>query len=165
MKNFDVLAFGEPLMEFAHLEREGERLYLPGFGGDVSNVAIAAARQGARGAIFTALGDDPFGQDFLRLWDAEGVDRSTVRVRERRAGESDVASLLVSAHPSSHHEIAQLRHEERLVRAALAHAHRLPADGAEGRRRVGSLERLLGTVRAHLGAPRGRTVGAPRLQS
>jgi 2-dehydro-3-deoxygluconokinase len=78
MKTIDILALGEPLMEFAEVERSGERLYLPGFGGDVSNTVIAAARQGAACAIFTALGDDPFGRDFLKLWDAEGVDRSSV---------------------------------------------------------------------------------------
>jgi len=80
MKTIDILAFGEPLMEFAHVERGSERLYLAGFGGDVSNVVVAAARQGARTGIFTALGDDPFGADFLKLWDREGVDRSSVLV-------------------------------------------------------------------------------------
>src|SRR5919202_3724965 len=81
MKTLDILTFGEPLMEFAEVERAGERLYLPGFGGDVSNAAVAAARQGAKTAIFTALGDDAFGRDFLALWDREGVDRSTVIAR------------------------------------------------------------------------------------
>lgn len=82
MKSIDLLVFGEPLMEFAEVERGGERLYLPGFGGDVSNTAVATARQGARAAIFTALGSDSFGRDFLKLWDREGVDRSSVIVRE-----------------------------------------------------------------------------------
>jgi 2-dehydro-3-deoxygluconokinase len=81
MKTIDLLAFGEPLMEFAEVQRAGERLYLPGFGGDVSNAAVAAARQGAKTAIFTALGDDSFGQDFLKLWDRESVDRSSVILR------------------------------------------------------------------------------------
>lgn len=81
MKTLDILGFGEPLMEFAETERGGERLYLPGFGGDVSNAIIAAARQGATTAMFTALGDDTFGRDFLKLWDREGVDRSTAIVR------------------------------------------------------------------------------------
>jgi 2-dehydro-3-deoxygluconokinase len=81
MKTLDILSFGEPLMEFAEVEREGERLFLPGFGGDSSNAAIAAARQGAKVAYFTAVGDDAFGQDFLKLWDREGVDRSSVIVR------------------------------------------------------------------------------------
>jgi 2-dehydro-3-deoxygluconokinase len=81
MKTFDILAFGEPLIEFAEVARGSERLYLPGFGGDVSNAVIAAARQGAKAAIFTAVGDDAFGRDFLRLWDQEGVDRSSVITR------------------------------------------------------------------------------------
>jgi 2-dehydro-3-deoxygluconokinase len=79
--SLDILAFGEPLMEFAETERNGEPLYLPGFGGDTSNVAISAARQGAKVGFFTALGDDAFGTNFLKLWDAEGVDRSHVTVR------------------------------------------------------------------------------------
>lgn len=80
-KTLDILSFGEPLMEFAEVERAGERLYLPGFGGDSSNAAIAAARQGAKAAYFTALGDDAFGQGFLDLWDREGVDHSGVVTR------------------------------------------------------------------------------------
>ncbi|MGA0596830.1 sugar kinase [Enterovirga sp. CN4-39] len=78
---FDLLAFGEPLMEFAEITRDGERLYLPGHGGDTSNVAIAAARCGARTAFFSHLGDDAFGRGFLELWDQEGVDRSSVVIR------------------------------------------------------------------------------------
>jgi 2-dehydro-3-deoxygluconokinase len=78
MKALDILAIGEPLMEFAEVTRGEERLYLPGFGGDVSNAAVAAARQGAKTGMFTALGDDAFGRDFLALWDREGIDRSTV---------------------------------------------------------------------------------------
>lgn len=74
----DILAFGEPLYELAETERGGERFYRPGFGGDVSNVAIAAARQGARVGIFSHLGEDAFGDALLALWDAEGVDRTSV---------------------------------------------------------------------------------------
>jgi 2-dehydro-3-deoxygluconokinase len=81
MKTLDILAFGEPLMEFADVKRGDERLYLPGYGGDVSNAMVAAARQGAKTAIFTALGDDPFGDEFLALWDQEGIDRSAVLTR------------------------------------------------------------------------------------
>jgi 2-dehydro-3-deoxygluconokinase len=82
MKTIDILAFGEPMMEFAQVQRNGERLYLPGFGGDVPNAAVAAARQGAKVAVFTALGGDFFGRDFLDLWDREGIDRSSVILRE-----------------------------------------------------------------------------------
>jgi 2-dehydro-3-deoxygluconokinase len=81
MKTIDVLGFGEPLMELAQVERGSERLFLPGFGGDVPNAVVAAARQGARAALFSALGDDAFGADFLALWDREGVDRAGVITR------------------------------------------------------------------------------------
>lgn len=85
--DLDLLAIGEPLMEFAEIERGGERLYLPGHGGDTSNVAVAAARSGARVSFFSHLGDDAFGQGFLELWDREGIDRSRVQVSEgRRTG-------------------------------------------------------------------------------
>src|SRR5689334_20614215 len=86
----DILAIGEPLMEFSELSGEERTrssieggIYLKGFGGDVSNMAVAAARQGAHVGLFTALGDDQFAGDFLELWDHEGIDRSTVI---RRAG-------------------------------------------------------------------------------
>ncbi|HEY8564187.1 MAG TPA: sugar kinase [Beijerinckiaceae bacterium] len=85
MTGSDILCFGEPLMEFAEVERGGERLMLPGFGGDTMNVAVAAARQGARVEVFTALGDDAFGQDFLDLWDREGITRDRV-IRRTDAG-------------------------------------------------------------------------------
>jgi 2-dehydro-3-deoxygluconokinase len=77
-KTIDLVGFGEPLMELNAVTRGDERIFLPGFGGDTSNAIIAAARQGARTAFFTALGDDAFGRDFLQLWDREGVDRSRV---------------------------------------------------------------------------------------
>lgn len=79
--SFDLLAIGEPLAELSEAEVGGKRVYLAGHGGDTSNCAIAAARQGARSAYFTALGDDVFGRSFLELWDAEGVHRSRVLVR------------------------------------------------------------------------------------
>lgn len=78
----DILGVGEPMMEFAEVERGGEKLYLPGHGGDTSNTVIAAARSGAKSAYFTALGQDAFGDDFMRLWQREGVDCSAVLRRD-----------------------------------------------------------------------------------
>ncbi|MEJ1157104.1 sugar kinase [Prosthecomicrobium sp. N25] len=72
----DILAFGEPMIEFNDTGKD--RLWLSGFGGDTSNAAIAAARLGARVGYFTALGPDAFGQAFRDLWAREGVDASTV---------------------------------------------------------------------------------------
>ena len=79
MQDFDILTFGEPMMELAQTERDGQTFYLPGFGGDTANVAVAAARQGARVAVFAALGDDEFGQDFANLWQREVIGYSHVR--------------------------------------------------------------------------------------
>lgn len=95
----DILAIGEPLYELAETERSGERLYRPGFGGDTSNVAIAAARQGARVGFFSHLGEDSFGQAFLDLWDREGIDRSSVV--QRVATKTGI--YFISYGPDGHH--------------------------------------------------------------
>ena len=80
MSTIDVLGIGEPLMELSEVTRAGERLFLPGFGGDTSNATIAAARQGAKTAYFAALGDDAFGRNFLALWQREGVDATHSKI-------------------------------------------------------------------------------------
>ena len=54
--------------------------FLQGFGGDTMNCAIAAARQGARVAYITRLGNDEFGRQFLQLWRDEGLDISGVAI-------------------------------------------------------------------------------------
>ena len=75
----DILACGEPMVEFNQTGEGGGRLYRQGFGGDSSNFAIAAARQGARVGYFSALGDDPNGRMLRALWDEEGVDHASVK--------------------------------------------------------------------------------------
>ncbi len=81
----DIVALGEPMLEFNQTDGgEGVhkgRMYLQGFGGDTSNFAIAAARQGARVGYLSALGADPYGQMLRALWDAEGVDHAGVATR------------------------------------------------------------------------------------
>ncbi len=76
----DLLCMGEPMLEFNQLpmQPDGTRHYLEGHGGDTSNAAIAAARQGARVGYITALGRDMPGDSFMALWAREGVDASTV---------------------------------------------------------------------------------------
>ena len=73
----DILCIGEPLAEFNATQGDGG--YLFGFGGDTSNAAIAAARQGARVGYVTVLGDDDAGRAFRSLWAREGIDASFVR--------------------------------------------------------------------------------------
>lgn len=74
-----IVAIGEPLIEF-NQTRRGQPNYLQGFGGDTSNMILAAARSGARAAYVTRIGDDEFGRMFLALWKREGIDTQGVRV-------------------------------------------------------------------------------------
>ncbi|MCX5495241.1 sugar kinase [Kaistia dalseonensis] len=77
VKSPDIVCLGEPLFELN--QSEDDAPFRPGHGGDASNCAIAAARQGASVGIVSALGTDNFGQSFFNLWAAEGVDASAVK--------------------------------------------------------------------------------------
>ena len=77
---FDLVALGEPMIEFNQVRPDDAAGYRQGYGGDTSNCAIAAARLGARTAYVTRLGDDSFGRMFFELWRKEGVDVSGVGI-------------------------------------------------------------------------------------
>lgn len=94
----DILTFGEPMFELAEVKQDGAAVYVPGFGGDASNVAVAAARQGARVGVFTHVGRDTFGSRFLELWAAEGIDTSTVRTNDA----APTGTYLISYGPAGH---------------------------------------------------------------
>ncbi|MCA3231607.1 MAG: sugar kinase, partial [Cupriavidus sp.] len=68
--SIDILAYGEPLVEFNQQPDDPTR-YLQGFGGDTSNFVIAAARQGASTGYISAVGADSFGERLLALWTHE----------------------------------------------------------------------------------------------
>lgn len=82
----------------------GAEHYLPGFGGDTSNCAVAAARQGARVGYLTAVGEDTFGNAFLELWNSEGIDTSGIL----RTPEAHTGLYLVS-HSEAGHEFSYFR--------------------------------------------------------
>lgn len=92
-----VLALGEAMVEFNQASPDRPE-YLQGFGGDTSNFAIAAARQGAHTGFVSAVGDDHFGRLLLDLWAREGVDTSTVRVDST----APTGVYFVSHGPSGH---------------------------------------------------------------
>lgn len=71
----DLLTLGEPLFELANTE---PGIWREGIGGDTSNVAIAAARQGVRAGAVGRLGDDSFGAAIRAQWDRDGVDHGAV---------------------------------------------------------------------------------------
>lgn len=100
--SLDLLCLGEPLMELNQVR--GVDHYLPGFGGDTSNCAVAAARQGARVGYVTAVGEDTFGNAFLKLWNTEGIDTSCVL----RTPDAHTGLYLVS-HSKAGHEFSYFR--------------------------------------------------------
>jgi len=79
----EIVALGEPMVEFAAAERGrlGDvTVFHRGFGGDTSNFIVAAARLGASTGYITRVGGDEFGRSFLDMWRREGVDASRVVV-------------------------------------------------------------------------------------
>jgi len=96
----DILTLGEALIEFMRQPDDGDRvLYEQGFGGDTSNTAIAAARQGASVGYLSAVGDDLFGQALRDLWRREGVSDAHVLTR---AGDP-TGAYFVQPHASGRH--------------------------------------------------------------
>jgi len=80
---------GEPMLEFSRLPAgaDGGVRYLEGHGGDTSNAAVAAARQGARVGYITAIGQDMAGDSFMRMWAQEGIDTATIiRMADAQTG-------------------------------------------------------------------------------
>ena len=100
----DIVALGEPLVEFNQARADDASAYLQGFGGDTSNMAIAAARLGARVGYATRLGNDAFGRMFLELWTREGVDTSGVAID----AEAPTGVYFVTHGPAGH-EFSYLR--------------------------------------------------------
>lgn len=76
-RHFDLLCLGEPLGEF-NATRGEAGAFLFGHGGDTSNCAVAAARQGLSVGYLGALGDDSAGHSLRALWGREGIDASHV---------------------------------------------------------------------------------------
>lgn len=92
------------MIEFNQTGEAGGRMYLQGFGGDTSNFAIAAARQGATAGYVSALGDDAHGRMLRDLWDREGVDHSAV------ATDADAyTAIYFVTHGASGHQFSFMR--------------------------------------------------------
>jgi len=100
----DIVALGEPLVEFNQARSAEPHAFLQGFGGDTSNMAIAAARLGARVAYATRLGADGFGRMFVELWTKEGIDTTGVTLDP----EAPTGVYFVT-HGAKGHEFSYLR--------------------------------------------------------
>jgi 2-dehydro-3-deoxygluconokinase len=91
-----LLCMGEPMVEY---NQQPDGLYLQGFGGDTSNAAMAAARQGARAGIFTHIGTDPAGDSLLALWQAESIETKQVK----RCSDAQTGIYFVTHDADGHH--------------------------------------------------------------
>jgi len=129
--SIDILAYGEPLVEFNQQPDDPTR-YLQGFGGDTSNFAIAAARQGASAGYISAVGADSFGERLLALWTQERVDTRHVAVNA-----SAPTGVYFVSHDNHGHRFDYLREgsaasryqHEHLPLAAIAQAQYLHLSG------------------------------------
>ena len=65
------------MVEFNQARADDPHTWLQGFGGDTSNMAIAAARLGARSAYVTRVGNDAFGRRLHRPVDTRRRRRPT----------------------------------------------------------------------------------------
>lgn len=99
----DLLCIGEPLGEFNATRGEGGAFQF-GHGGDTSNCAVAAARQGLKVAYAGALGDDMAGRSIRELWAREGVDDAHVSTHQSAA-----TGLYFVDHGESGHVFSYLR--------------------------------------------------------
>jgi 2-dehydro-3-deoxygluconokinase len=100
----DVIALGEAMVEFNQAHAENPHTWVQGFGGDTSNMAIAAARLGARTGYVTRVGNDTFGRMLVELWQRERVGTDGVGVDE----DAPTGVYFVS-HGASGHEFSYLR--------------------------------------------------------
>jgi 5-dehydro-2-deoxygluconokinase len=81
-ERFDVITMGrvgvDLYPEQVGVALEDVRSFRKSLGGSATNVAVAAARLGARSAVITKVGEDPFGNYVRRALDDFGVDRRWV---------------------------------------------------------------------------------------
>lgn len=86
-----------------------------GYGGDVANVAVMAARLGCRARLGGRVGDDPLGRRLLAFWRAVGVDTTHVVVDDVRP-----TGLYVNELDADGHRFTYLRRDSAGSRLAAA---------------------------------------------
>ena len=112
-----LLCMGEPMAEY---NQQPDGRYVQGFGGDTSNAAISAARQGARAGIFTHIGCDPAGDGLLELWHGEGIETHLVK----RCVDAQTGIYFVTHDTDGHH----FSYYRKMSAAANMQASDVPAD-------------------------------------
>lgn len=93
---FDLIGLGECMVEFNATEPLSQAVgFNKAYGGDVLNALVTAARQGARTAFISRVGDDPFGAGLRAAWREEGIDVSRAPLVP---GENGVYFISLDAH-------------------------------------------------------------------
>ena len=95
-RSLDLVCLGEPMVEFNSTQAG---IFIQGIGGDTSNCAVSAARQGARVGYLTSIGDDSFGDSLIKLWNHEGIDVSAVQ----RSNTAQTGVYFVTHNDNGHH--------------------------------------------------------------
>jgi 2-dehydro-3-deoxygluconokinase len=102
----DLVAIGEPLMEFSC---EGDMRTTTHFqrniGGDVLNTVIAASRLGSRCGLITRLGSDPFASIIKQVLHEEQVETFKIRQQPGKTG-----IYFVNASGAGPHDLTYYRH-------------------------------------------------------
>ncbi|HUR88039.1 MAG TPA: sugar kinase [Ramlibacter sp.] len=122
----EILALGEAMVEFNQTGEGGGRLYLQGFGGDTSNFAIAAARQGASAGYISAVGGDAHGRMLRELWAREGVNHDHVHLDR-----SAFTGIYFVTHGGKGHEFSFLRSGSAASRMTPEHLPRAAIESAQ----------------------------------
>jgi 2-dehydro-3-deoxygluconokinase len=103
-----IVALGEPMLEFNQARADTPDAYLRGYGGDTSNMAIAASRllgdPGGQVGYVTRVGNDAFGRMLLDVWQHENVDTRGVAID----AEAPTGVYFVTHGPQGH-EFSYLR--------------------------------------------------------
>jgi len=108
MADLDIVSLGEPMVEFCASSKgllKDVKLFERGWGGDTSNVVVAAARLGRRCGYICRIGSDEFGKSFLKMWKREKIDTSHVVVEEG----SFTAVYFISIVDSGKHDFTYYR--------------------------------------------------------
>jgi 2-dehydro-3-deoxygluconokinase len=95
-RRFDLVGLGECMVEFNATEPLSHAAtFRKAYGGDVLNALVMAARQGARTAFASRIGDDPFGAGLRAAWEDEGIDVARAPLVP---GENGVYFISLDAH-------------------------------------------------------------------
>jgi 2-dehydro-3-deoxygluconokinase len=100
----DVVGIGEAMVEFNQARADDPHTWLQGYGGDTSNMVIAAARLGSRAGYVTRVGNDAFGRRLTELWNGEGVATTGVAIDDAAP-----TGVYFVSHGVGGHEFSYLR--------------------------------------------------------